>query len=115
RYAVGVPIFGHCYDFPVPNGVHPICAGPWLQPSLQYAGWTAIAQGKDIARRALTAFKALLVGLASDDANNFHLIDTQGSFSDADWANELHPYPPGFRILAGEFVTALRASFPNRI
>jgi len=32
RYAQGVPIFGHCYDFPIPNGAHPICAGPWLKP-----------------------------------------------------------------------------------
>jgi hypothetical protein len=39
RNAPGVPIIGHCYDFAIPTGVHPICAGPWLLPSLQFAGW----------------------------------------------------------------------------
>jgi hypothetical protein len=33
----------------------------------------------------------------------------------ADWANELHPYPAGFRNLAGKFVDALRVAFPGRI
>jgi hypothetical protein len=33
--AAGIPIFGHCYDFPIPNGVHPACAGPW--PAQQMA------------------------------------------------------------------------------
>jgi hypothetical protein len=117
RYAPGVPIFGHGYDFPLPNGRHPICAGPWLQPSLQYTGWTTIAQGKDIAKRALVAFKDLLVRLEGEDQgkNNFHLINTQGTLSDADWANELHPHPAGFRNLAGNFVPALRTVFPGRI
>ena len=115
RYAPGVPIFGHCYDFPIPNGVHPICAGPWLQPSLQYAGWTTLAQGKAIAQLALVAFKNLLAALAGDPANNFQLIDTQGTLNDPDWANELHPYPAGFRSLAGRFVTALQGQFPGRI
>ena len=35
RNAPGVPIFGHCYDFAIPNGKHPICAGPRLLPSLK--------------------------------------------------------------------------------
>lgn len=115
QYAPDVPIFGHCYDFPIPNGVHPICAGPWLKPSLQYAGWTTIAQGKDIARRALLQFKNLLVRLAGDAANKFHLVDTQGSLTDTDWANELHPFPAGFRTIAGKFVAELRRNFPGRI
>ena len=37
--AEGVPIFAHCYDFPLPTGKHPACVGPWLKPSLDFAGW----------------------------------------------------------------------------
>ena len=50
RYAPDVPILAHCYDFPVPNGVHPVCAGPWLKPSLDYCGWN-VEQGTAIVSR----------------------------------------------------------------
>jgi hypothetical protein len=116
RYAAGVPIFAHCYDFPTPNGVHPACAGPWLKPSLDYCGWN-VTQGTAIVRQALLNFKAMLATLASDPANNFTLIDTQGLLVPTDWANELHPFPAGFSTLAAQFVNALRghAGFQNRI
>jgi hypothetical protein len=55
RFAKDVPIFGHCYDFPIPNGAHPICAGPWLKPSLDFCGYN-LAQGTAIVRQALTDF-----------------------------------------------------------
>jgi hypothetical protein len=71
--------------------------------------------GTAICRQALLDFKALLTRLAGDPANLFTMIDTQGVLAPADWANELHPYPAGFRNLAGKFVDALRAAFPGRI
>jgi hypothetical protein len=114
RYAPGVPVFGHCYDFAIPNGVAPLCAGPWLKPSLDFTGWS-VAQGTGIVRQALVAFKAMLQALASVPANNFTLVDTQGLLAPADWANELHPFPSGFQTLAAKFVQALRAKFPGRI
>jgi hypothetical protein len=114
RYAPGVPIFGHCYDFAIPNGIHPDCAGPWLKPSLDYCGWD-LAQGTAIVKTALLDFKSLLVGLASDATNNFTMIDTQGVLTAADWANELHPYPNGFKALAAKFLDVLRVNFPGRI
>ena len=46
----------------------------------------------------------MLQGLAGDAANLFFLVDTQGVLTPTDWANELHPYPPGFTKLAGKFV-----------
>jgi hypothetical protein len=114
RYAHHVPIFGHCYDFPIPNGIHPICAGPWLKPSLDFCGYN-LTQGTAIVRQALLDFQALLAGLANDPANNFVLVPTQGVLAHADWANELHPYPQGFRKIADKFVDALRSRFHGRI
>jgi hypothetical protein len=110
RNASGVPIFGHCYDFPIPNGVHPVCAGPWLLPSLTFTGWNT-AQGVGILHAALSAFKLMLLDLANVPVNNFHLIDTQNTLEPSDWANELHPYPEGFRKLAQRFVEVLRTTF----
>jgi hypothetical protein len=123
RYANGVPVFGHCYDFPIPNGKAACPAvGPWLQPSLLFCGYSSIPKGAEILRQALTEFKQLLARLAAEtDAtgkpkNNFILVDTQGTLDPAkDWANELHPYPEGFKKIAERFVSALRASFPGRI
>lgn len=114
RYAPGVPIIAHCYDFAVPNGTRPTCAGPWLKPSLDYCGWN-FTQGTAIVRNALLDFKNLLVGLAGNAVNNFTMIDTQGTLTTADWANELHPYTDGFKAVAGKFVGALRVKFPGRI
>lgn len=114
RYAPDVPIFGHCYDFPIPNGAHPTCAGPWLKPSLDYCGWN-VTQGTTIVHDALVDFRSMLQGLASAPANNFTLVDTQGLLSPGDWANELHPYPNGFKAIAARLMTALRSRFAGRI
>jgi hypothetical protein len=114
RYAPGVPVIGHCYDFPIPNGIHPVCAGPWLKPSIDYCGGDLV-QGTAIARTALSDFKAMLLRLAADGANNFSMVGTQGVLASADWANELHPYPNGFKSIAEKFVAALEVKFPGRI
>jgi hypothetical protein len=104
--APGVPIFTHCYDFPIPNGAHPPCIGPWLKPSLDFCNWPAAA-GKLIVRQALIAFRAMLVRLASDAENNLHLVDTQGTLLESEWANELHPNPDGFGKIAQKFADSL--------
>lgn len=107
RVAPKVPIFGHCYDFPVSDGSHPACAGPWLKPSLDFCNWS-VKQGTVIAHDALAAFRKMLVRLAGEAANNFHLVDTQGTLKPADWANELHPHPGGFKKIAQLFADALK-------
>jgi len=112
RYAPGVPIIGHSYDFAIPNGAHPACAGPWLLPSLQYCNWS-VQQGTAIVRDALTQFDVMLKTLAADAQNKFVLAETQGTLAAGDWANELHPYPAGFKKIAGVFLAALNRAFPS--
>jgi hypothetical protein len=114
RYASGVPIFAHCYDFPLPTGIHPACVGPWLKPSLDFTGWNFV-QGTAICHQALQDFRTMLASLAAEPANLFFLVDTQGVLAASDWANELHPYAGGFAELAGKFVDALHVQFPTRI
>ena len=108
RVAPGVPIFGHCYDFPIPNGAHPSCVGPWLKPSLDFCNWS-VAKGTVIVHDTLAAFRDVVKRLADLPANNFHLVDTQGTLKPADWANELHPDPAGFKKIAQKFADALKA------
>jgi hypothetical protein len=64
----------------------------------------------------------MLADLASDTANNFSLIDTRDTLTrDATqpngWANEIHPWYPGFTDLANRFLVGLQAmpAFKNRI
>jgi len=52
--------------------------------------------------------------LEADAANNFHLVNTQGILTRAEWANELHPVPEGFQKVAQKFADALAARFPTR-
>ena len=76
---------------------------------------TTVAQGTLIVREALQEFHALLAALAAEPANRFTLVETQGLLAARDWANELHPYPAGFRRVAEKFLEALRRAFPSRI
>lgn len=109
RHAPGVQVYGHAYDFPVPNGEHPSCAGPWLKPSLDFNNWS-VAQGTKIVKTALTEFRNMLAKLANDPENRFTLIETQGTLKPEDWANELHPGVLGFGKMAKKFYGALTSS-----
>jgi hypothetical protein len=117
HFAAGVPILGHAYDLarPIPSP-HPPCTGPWMWPGLSFNGWN-IAEGTQIIHDALIAFRDMLLKLeASQQPNfNFTVIPTQGTLTYDDWANELHPYPPGFAKLADKFLSVLQSHFPGRI
>ena len=126
-FAEGVPIVGHCYDYAIPNGVHPVCVEQgWLQPSLDFAGYD-YNKGLSIIRDAIDGFNKMFNDLATDTVlppgkttNNFVLVDTRNtitrdsSFPNG-WANEIHPYPVGFTALANKFLGVLQAKFPGRI
>jgi hypothetical protein len=118
-YAPGTPIFGHCYDYAVPNGHHPIFGGPWLKPSLDATSYN-YSQGLAIVTTAIDDFHAMISGLASVAKNNFILVDTRGTLTrdtthPLGWANEIHPYTDGFISLAQKFIPVLRHKFPGRI
>ena len=119
-FAPDVPIFGHCYDYALPNGV-PAAAvfGPWLQPSFNFAYYN-FSDAQQVVVDMIDKFYAMLSNLASDAKNNFYLIDTRNTIapnnaSPNGWANELHPYPSGFGGLADKFLASLRNHFPGRI
>jgi hypothetical protein len=119
-----MPIFGHCYDYAIPNG-KPAGkwkwkSGPWLKPSLNFAGYVDYNEGLRIVKTTIDAFKQKLLDLANKTTNNFILIDTTTTLTRDDkrpngWANELHPYTEGFTLLARKFLAALQTHYPGRI
>jgi hypothetical protein len=119
KFAPGVPIFGHCYDYALPNGRGTIYGGPWLRPSLDFAGY-GFTDDLRIVTEAIDQLYLMLNGLAADARNNFILVDTRNTLlRDTDqplgWANELHPYTAGFTAAANRFLLALRNYFPSEI
>jgi hypothetical protein len=121
-FAKGVPIVGHCYDYAIPNDVHPICtSSAWLWPSLSFAGYDYNV-GLQVVSQMIDLFHDMLTALAKDPANTFSVIDTRNTLTrnasqPIGWANEIHPWYPGFSILANKFLVGLRAmpDFNGRI
>lgn len=120
-----IPIFLHSYDFAYPNNkdvdiLDVIDEGPWLYPSLHQRGWmpdtspASVAAGYQIVKAMLSAFNDVVVNFAISTPNVI-MVDTQGTLSsEAQWANELHPTPEGFSLIADKFVSALADRFANR-
>lgn len=115
QYAPQALLLVHAYDFAIPTGIGACpSVGPWLKPSLDDRGWTGLADGSDIVRQILIEFKQRLQAFCATVPNAV-LVDTQGTLAADQWANELHPTPEGFRLIAEKFRAALSFRFPGRI
>jgi hypothetical protein len=119
-HAANTPIFGHCYDYAIPDdkGIL-LFLGPWLWPSLHFTGYN-YDDGLEIVKATIDRLYDMLSGLAKVKKNNFYLVDTRGTLTrDAlqplGWANEIHPYSAGFLALANKFLPVLRSVFSGRI
>jgi hypothetical protein len=119
-FAPKVQIYGHCYDYAIPNNVTPICVSTaWLWPSFQFAGYT-FTEALSIVTEMIDEYEKMLAALAAKAANRFTLIDTRrtlirDSTSPTGWANEIHPYFAGFTALANKFLLRLQNDFPDKI
>jgi hypothetical protein len=101
----------HAYDWPIPDE-HGVCGlGPWLLPSLLYCGWDCPSDQYNIVKSVMTAFCARLSSLADEQSSlgkkHIHVF-TQGTLTDNDWANEIHPNRQGFEKIAQKFAAALK-------
>jgi hypothetical protein len=119
QYSPQTVIFVHGYDFPPVTG-KPVCGkGPWLKPSLDYAYQhlgvpnPSTSDENLVVKGLLQKFNAMLQRVAADPTvQGFHVVATQGTLTDADWQNEIHPSSAGFAKIAQRFQAALAAVFP---
>jgi hypothetical protein len=115
-FAPHVPIFAHCYDYPLASGrAADSLAGPWLKPSFDFALYRS-AEAQRVLHDMIVKFYGMLTGLAANPkVKDFHVIDTRGIIAANDWSNEIHPKPDGFFALAQKFLADLRVQFPGQI
>jgi lysophospholipase L1-like esterase len=121
-----MPVVMHTYDLAVPRdaGAGLGVAGPWLQPAMVAFGipedeWAAVA-------RALMARLAVLLDhvAATTADGSLHVVHTQGTLiaakttdtgATADWENEIHPTPQGYRKLGALWQPVLDAVFGGTV
>jgi hypothetical protein len=104
-------IYLHTYDFAIPDG-RPACGvGPWLKPSLDFRGVPASLQ-RDVVKDMLLRFGKRIHQVAGNYTNVF-VVPTQGTLSNDEWSNEIHPDRTGFDKLADRFAAALGSKFPS--
>jgi hypothetical protein len=130
KFAKGVRIFAHDYDFAIPDnrcvtGISPhlesdfhFCfAGPWMYPAFQIRGFHKTGDKvpqltKDIVKAILKRLADMLAGLERKYPSQFVLVSTQSTLQPIQdpklWANELHPYNDSFKLLAQPFYDKLR-------
>jgi hypothetical protein len=89
----------HDYDYAVPDGRGVGGGRAWLKPAFDSALVPAALQA-DCVKRLIDRCHGVLQRIAAGAGGRVVLIDSRGTLSHADWANELHPRPAGFRKIA---------------
>lgn len=109
-------IYIHGYDWAIPSGrgatLWGIRVGPWMKPHMEAKGITDPADQRKIIRSLLERFAAMQDDLAREH-DNVVIVPTQGSLTETEWNDELHPGRKGFETIAGKFRAELRQQFPG--
>jgi len=118
RYRPNCRIVTHSYDYAQPDGravnaLGKTVAGPWLKAPMEARNIPVLLR-KAVIRKVMRRYRRLLNDL-SDQASEFHVVATQGTLSDRDWEDEIHPSNEGFRHIAGKIAGDLRRLYPGMI
>ena len=99
-----VMVFVHNYDYAIPTGLGFGAAGDfkgfggWLKLPMDMVGVPAALQPAAV-NHLIDKFSEVLVQVQKEFPSQVLLVDTTGTLSAGDWANELHPTPKGFEKL----------------
>jgi hypothetical protein len=114
NYLGDIPIIGHIYAYPFPNGKSYRgmgmldMAGPWFKPHLD-AMQVPDALRRPILKSLIDGFAERLLELESRTPR-FHVVDFRGKLDDEGfWQNEMHPNDEGFGLLGEEFVNVIES------
>ncbi len=99
RTSVDCFIVMHAYDYATPNGKGVFGGAGWLQPALLDAGVPA-GLHQDCVNLLIDSFYQVLTKITQMDPQHLFVVDSRGTLSPTDWANELHPKARGFKKIA---------------
>ena len=89
----------HSYDYAIPSGKGVFGGGSWLKAALVDAKVPERLHGACV-KYLLDAFHNVLANICALDPNHLVLVDSRGTLTQAEWANELHPTSEGFAKIA---------------
>jgi hypothetical protein len=108
-------IYIHAYDWAVPSGIGAsmwgIKVGPWMKPNLERKGIDDEDDQRKIIHWLLEKFADMLEEIARQP--NVTLVRTQGTLTESEWNDELHPSRKGFEKIASKFRAELAKQFPQ--
>ena len=99
RAPAACSIFVHCYDYSIPDGRGVGRGKGWLRPALDSALVPAPLQ-IDCVKLLIDSAHDTLQRIVAGANGRVVLVDSRGTLSPAQWANELHPRPAGFKKIA---------------
>ncbi|SFU78120.1 hypothetical protein [Halomonas korlensis] len=115
-----LPILVHGYDYAVPDGRGfmggwgPL-PGPWLEPSFREKGYSPGQARRRLVRELIDSFNYMLENLTSSTTMSHVIyVNLRNSLNNDPseykkwWANELHPTPSGFLLVASRFAEAIK-------
>ena len=107
RVGEGAVVFLHNYDYAIPSG-HGVGGSTWLLPALDAAKVPPALRSKCI-NLLIDRYTDELNLLAAKYSPRIEVVDTRGTLTAQDWANELHPKPAGFAKIAARWLPQLQA------
>ena len=121
RVAGDAPILLHGYDYIVPSGIPARydginVGGPWILPTMEAQGIDDEALRQDVTRLIIDSLNDMLGMVAANHPGRLVHVDLRGTLAPERWANEIHPFQPGFEQLAERLLEAVDAQLdPGRI
>ncbi len=94
------PVVVHNYDYAIPTGKGFFLFGKWLKAPMDLAQIPS-ALRRPLIRELIDRLETLLKGL-DDPVAQVRFVDSSGTLTEAEWANELHPTPDGFDRIVRE-------------
>ncbi len=92
-------VFLHNYDYAVPTGIGILGFGHWLKEPMDAVGVPISVQPLAV-DYLINVFNDALAQVQKDYPDHVLIVDSRGTLTAAEWANELHPTPAGFNKLA---------------
>lgn len=92
-------IIMHTYDYAIPNGKGVFGGEAWLKPALESAKVPSLLQAKCVMLLIDSCYE-MLTRIAKTDKSHLIVVDSRGTLSAREWANELHPTGGGFKKIA---------------